>query len=283
MQPATINAALGTLSASNPIVTVVNSSYFTVYFDEMLVNGEYLEVQYQAVVIDTVYPNEVITKNIYTEYTSVPSGFRLIGRDHDSTNGWATSFSDIIIKLPAIVASVYYTDLPETPDTPIEDVNIGELIYYRATVTMPETLANSFITINLPSGIDYCSASVIAIGANIINSALSVGQTVSNSTSQKVVFTFGSIENVADNTVDLNDVIVVQVIGRVQDVGSNFNGVQLTTQNKITTDAVNIVSSGVSVYIVEPVLFAQPIFSLNLLSAKDAGDNVGLNILFKIL
>ena len=241
----------------------------------MLVNGQNLKVRYQAVVIDTVYPNEVITQNIYTEYTSVPSGFRLTGRDHDSTNGWATSFTDIIIKLPAIVASVYYTDLPETPDTPIEDVNIGELIYYRATVTMPETLANSFITINLPSGIDYCSASVIAIGANIINSALSVGQTVSNSTSQKVVFTFGSIENVADNTVDLNDVIVVQVIGHAQDVGSNFNGVQLTTVVSITTDTVNTETDSISVNIIEPNLFALPITSPDVFSSTDAGDNVG--------
>ena len=274
LQPATINAALGTLSASTPIVSVVNASYFMIYFDEMLVNGEYLKVQYQAIVIDTVYPNEVITQNIYTEYTSVPSGFRLTGRDHTSSNGWATSFTDIVIKLPAIVASVYYTDLPETPDTPIEEVNIGELVYYRATVTMPETLANSFITVTLPTGIDYCSASVIAIGAKIINSALSVGQSVSNSTSQIVVFTFGSIENVADNTVDVNDVIVVQVIGHAQDIVSNFNGVQLTTIVLITTDTVNTEIDTTAVTIIEPHLVALPITSPDVSSPTDAGDNV---------
>ena len=176
----------------------------------MSCNGEIFKGSYQVQLIPDVHPDQTITQDIYTEYTSTPAGFRLIGRDHNSTNGWAANFVTLTVKIPTIQFVVYATDIQETPVFPSVLVNIGEIVTYRATIWFPESQCLAVVTIALPDGIIYESASVISIGPTIQNSALAAGQTVTTLNPQLVTFNFSTINLVPPNNLDLGDSIVVE-------------------------------------------------------------------------
>ena len=213
LQPSTILTNLGTLTASVPVVTVINSTYFTVSTQLMLVNGQYLKVQYKAYLGNgTVHPNQTIAVSVATSYTSTPLGFYLPGRYHNSTaTGWVTSLASFVTKIPTISTYIYYTDIPETPMTPSVVVNIGELIWYRVLVQFPESTSTASINVTLPTGIIYQAATISYIGSKILNSALAVGQSINSVNSQLVQFYFGTIDLYADNIVDNRSSVIVQV------------------------------------------------------------------------
>ena len=285
LQPATIVTNLGTLSSSVPVVDVVNSTYFTVFFELMRLNGEVMTAQYQAILIDKVRPNEVITQNVYTEYTSTPTGFKLPGRFHNSpATAWASNLITMTVKLPTIVTNVDRTDIVETSESPIVLLNVGEVVVYRTRVVFPETQSDAVIVVTLPTGIIFQSASVISIGSTIQNSDIPEGGNVGTANVQVVTFNFGTIDLVADNAVDDGDAIVVevcyavfsfypsiqsyhlpkgvslfidslQVIALSTNAASNFNNVSVIQTSTITTDLVNTRSASTSVTFLEPSLF----------------------------
>jgi hypothetical protein len=207
---------MGTLSVSVPIVSVVNASYFTVYFDQMNTGNQVLQVQYQVVIIDKIRPNQTVTQNVYTEYASTPVGFRLNGRYHNSTTvwGWPSNTSELIMKLPTISLYVDRTDIWEVPTSPNCFLNIGELFAYRALVLFPISQSDAVVTMTFPSGIEYRDASVINIGTAIQNSALTINQVVSSSNLQAVTFNFGTIDllpTVPNTLTVVRDSVLVEV------------------------------------------------------------------------
>ena len=209
LNTSSINALLGTVAG--PVVTVQNTSYFTVSVS-VLPLPDTLVVAYQATLIDTVRPNQQITQTINTEYTSTSAVFRLIGRLHNSlASGWTTAQTLLQMKMTAVVAYVDRTDVVETPETPLVLTNIAEAVAYRARVTMPETMSDAVVSVVLPAGVIYCNATVIFIGSSIQNSALTVGQVIAANTSQITYFNFGTINLIPDNVVDANDEIIVEV------------------------------------------------------------------------
>jgi hypothetical protein len=192
-------------------------------------------------------------------------------------NGWATNSCLLRIKIPIISVSVYATDIAETPEIPVTDVNIAEVITYRVLVTMPEVLSAASIDVTLPAGIIYRNASVVYVGSTIQNSQLTAGQLVSSVSSQLVTFTFGTVNLIPDNVVNNEDTFLVEVIAQVMDVVGNVDTTILTTSSDIANDLITV-SDTVPVTVVEPDLVSLAVVVSPALPAlSDAGDVVSFS------
>jgi hypothetical protein len=106
---------------------------------------------------------------------------------------------------------------------------------------MPESITNTVFQINLPSDTSFVSASIYFVGAQIsYANPIVVGQSSLNSyfftsvVSNRVRITvdFGILEDMADNKVNAQDTIVIEVTFNINDVPANLG---LSPANRMVT------------------------------------------------
>jgi hypothetical protein len=281
LHPETINISLGSLSESLPVLEVINSSYFTVFFERMNPGDQTLVFSYETTVVDSVRPKQTLTQTVETEWTSVGSNYTaltgLVGRFHNGTDilrSTAKSSHSMAIHVPGISLELFNTSIAETTGA---FVNIHEAVVYRATLFLPEGHQNPSVSVTLPTGLSFITASVVAIGDSISNANLTSGDTLSTSTNE-VVFNFGELQNIPDNVNNTDDQIIVEVVAQVSSISGNKDGISRETITAVQTTApTTLASDSHTVTIVEPRLLTQSI-GRTPATAVDAGDNITYSV-----
>ncbi len=178
-----------------------------------------------------------------------------------TTTEQTTDTAAVTIVDPSIEKTIVSTSLGETgssADNPaFPDLNVGETITFDLTVTLHEGRIQGFVVEDRlpvsPGRLDYVSASLVSIGANIFGAdgtGLVTGPlgapdiTVVGNT---VFFTFqGDIINTPDNVVNAGDQIVVRVTAIAADVLGNAPGTDL-----VNTGVLRFTASGQDVTITD--------------------------------
>ncbi len=149
----------------------------------------------------------------------------------------------ITIAVPQFNKNIIATSLPETGDgmgvVGVPDLNVGETITFELVVTLHEGRIRNLVVEDrlplLPGRLDFVSAEVVSIGANLFEGDgtglirnLGLPPPVITNVGNVVLFTFANdILNVPDNVVSDADRIVVRVTAVAADVPGNQPGVDL--------------------------------------------------------
>jgi fimbrial isopeptide formation D2 family protein/uncharacterized repeat protein (TIGR01451 family) len=254
------NLVLVGVSVTAPGPYTDNSSGNTVdvIVDE-LAPGAAVTVDVQARLVDDVVIGSTIPNTANLTYTSLPGTYGTTSNptgsstpgvpgsgtgERDSSGGLNDYVDSATVSLtlidPSMTKSVFDTSLTTTGSSQhnpaIEDLVIGETVTFRITVTLPEGSAPLTITDNLPTVppdegmLSVVSSQVVAIGADISGSLLSVGDAgvVSDSDSDtyndQVVFSFGTLLNTPDGVQDDDDRLTVEIVALVENHPSIQDG-----------------------------------------------------------
>ncbi len=211
----TVNGA-----AAGSTVTALAGDGFQVNIAE-ITQSETVTITYQATVLATAPRASDFDNTANLNWDSRPG-------DGDPTtpadNGrqGTTSASDRIFTPPLLDKSVFSSSNPSTGLTQfnpsLTDLTIGETVTYRLTVTLPETTnRNLFVTDVAPAGLELLTARVVSSGMTITAPAITLSGGL-------VTFNFGTVINPFDGSTGADDVIVLEVTGRVLDVAGNVDG-----------------------------------------------------------
>lgn len=238
--------------------------------------GATVTVTYQAALIATVSPGDVISNTANLTYTSLPgtngtttnpTGSANTGAPGSATgerNG-STGINDYLDSDPAsltVAGGSFVKTLVTTSEssTSGNNLTIGEVATYSLTVTLPEASIPSIRVIdNIPAGAAYVagSATVNTAGFNGTLGALTV--TNAGGSGDDVQFDFGATV-VTDDNVTTNNSFVITYQTRVLNIAGN-NGVTPPAQTTLpntaslqvgTTTPVN--SNTITTTVVEPRL-----------------------------
>ena len=249
--------------------------------------GASVTINYSAVVQISIAPGQSVPNTARVTYTSLPGsgtspnptgsttpgGSGAPDGERDGSGGInnysSTGNTNFTGAIPSnLTKQVFATSLPQTLGNV---VNIGEVVTYRLSFTMPDgTSPVLSLRDALPTGITPIAARVVSIGGNstlgatssgtpgqgISSSPLPVGSVTSGAFSgQNVTFDFKNLVNNSDNAVNAGDVIVVEIDGRVENVANNANN--LTRVNSAVLDyGAGTLSTTAFVKISEPILQA---------------------------
>ena len=284
--PSSCGFAGTTLSASWPVFPTAGVTVIT----------------FDATVDISVAPGTSITNEALVQWTSLPG--TIIGpispynaNSCERTSGlppfpFCGSGNDYNVLDPATVSiasvglakAVVATSEPSTGDARhrpgIDDLTIGETATFHVTATIPEgTTPQVIITDTLPytNGVmEVVSAQMFTLGGNLLPD--NVPPTISISDTQladglddTVTFNFGRVINVPDGAVTIDDLIVVEVVGRLVDVAANTNGDPLSNDASVQFGAGLNSTASAGVDVVEPLL---RVVKTGSATSGDAGDIV---------
>jgi len=102
-----------------------------------------------------------------------------------------------------------------------------ETVTYHLTVTLPETTNRNLVIT------DIAPARLELLTARVVSSGMSITAPLITTTGGQVTFDFGDVANPFDGTTGADDVIILQVTGRVRDVVGNVDGTVLTNQARL--------------------------------------------------
>lgn len=230
--------------------------------------GETLTVTFTATVADAAPFDSTITNEASTDYDSNPSDDPNDGR----AGTQLTDDAEFVTPPPTIDKSLL--------DAGDSNLVVGELVEYRIRIELPDgtsplTLTDVMPTLDSSDGvISFQSGSVISIGSGISNSDLAVSDMPTSDDligadgfDDTVVFDFGTVTVVENADVDYN-VIVVEVVGLVEDIAANQRGDGFT--NTATLDyGTGTVSDTEDVSLGEPEIFLDKEGSLLALAPGD--------------
>ena len=273
--PGTVTTTAGTIVTGNG----AGDATVVVDLPTLLPGASPVTIRFDAVLRDSVAPQQAIDNRVDVAYRSAPS----FQRDYA-----ASDTARIVVAMePSISKAVVVTSLAETGfaffDPLAPDVAIGETITYRIVATLAEGTQTLVLRDLLPgagspalANLRVLEARVDAIGANIAGSALSVGDagTVADNT---VAFDFGTVVNAGDNVTDSRDQVAVVIRARVTDIPDNVAGRALRNDGEVQVGApsdpsVRIVRTDRAVVdVVEPTL---RIFKEPSVPTGDAGDEI---------
>ncbi|KNC56008.1 uncharacterized protein AMSG_11683 [Thecamonas trahens ATCC 50062] len=157
------------------------------------------------------------------------------------------------------------------------DLAVGETADVNTTVvlsegTMPLTVSVDF---GLAAGrVEIVHTEVIALGASISGSALSLGAAASATTTDTATYAFGTITNTGDNVLDAGDSVVVLTRVRALDVPVNVDGTAISAASTADFGSGTLVASE-SFDVVAPLLTFDLAQSI---TTGDAGDNVTFTV-----
>ncbi|QDU63128.1 Serine-aspartate repeat-containing protein D precursor [Planctomycetes bacterium Pan216] len=236
-------------------------------------------ITYDLRVADVAEVESVLTNTAtLANYAGVESGPNHVpdGRSDDATADTTS---------PELTKTVIATNRTETDasqhDPSLGDVAVGEEVTYELVVTLPEGTSPSLVvTDQLPftpgdeGVLEYVSASVVSVGANIAATNPNPVAVLSDASSDGLIdtieFDFGSTVNTFDNVADANDQIVIHVTALLVDVSQNSDGDVLV--NEGTLDYGNgTTTATASIDVVEPEL---QITKTADVSSADAGDTI---------
>lgn len=233
----TLTASVGTATASGNAIAWKA--------DQLLLNGGTITITYQARLLDSVTPAQVLSNTATLSYDSNPAdpvtpGAPTAAEDLASRSYTAQDTeSRTVVLAPTIDKSVIATDDSNSGsnfgNASNPDAAPGETVTYRLTVTVGEGTQRLVVSDNLPAGILLESASVESIGATITGSALAVGATATTISGGTYSFDFGTITNAGDNDRDAGDTVTILVTGRVAPTAAA--GTTLTNTAKAETYA----------------------------------------------
>ncbi len=253
--------------------------------------GPLAQITYEAVVDQSVRPDQVLSNTATLTYASHPGS---PPPEYQRDYGPKQDTAHFTVDRPELSKLIVATDIPSTtlrPDQALEDVVIGETIIYLVTLRLPEATTDLVITDLLPRSVGMppiagdlalVDAALVFVGANITGAALPpVGDPGSRTDSDgdgiidRVAWDFGLVANLADNQRDSGDVIIVAVEARVIDVPANQPGDILTNVGQAryarADGSTALVTASAAVQIVGPELAIAKAASV---PGGDAGDLV---------
>mgnify|MGYP000355235603 CR=1 FL=1 len=209
--------------AETPSISTLVGDGFEVRLAE-ITQTETVTITYQARLLGTAPRAADFDNTANLAWDSRP-GDGLPTPVDDGRPGTAST-SDRIFTPPILDKAVFSTNNPSTGtdqfDATLTDLTVGETVTYRLTVTLPETLnRNLVITDVAPAGLELLTARFVSSGMTITAPGITV-------TSGLVTFNFGDVINPFDGSTGADDVIVLEVTGRVLDVVGNIDGTVLT-------------------------------------------------------
>ena len=249
----TVATTAGTVVAGNN----AGDEVVIVALPTLLPGGSAITITFDAVLKDSIEPQQAIDNRADLAYRSAPS----FQRDYA-----ASDTARIVVAMdPSVAKGVVVTSLAETSfaffDPAAPDVAIGEIISYRIVATIGEGTQTLVLRDLLPplGNLQVIDARVDAIGANISGGALAVGDpgVVAGNT---VTFDFGTVVNAGDNVTDSRDQVAVVIRAQVADIPANVAGLQLRNDGDVAVGApsdplVRILRADRAVVdVVEPVL-----------------------------
>ncbi|MEM9030027.1 MAG: isopeptide-forming domain-containing fimbrial protein [Pseudomonadota bacterium] len=274
------HTSLGDVTAT-AVTTGNGSGDTTIAIDlSSLDQSDTVTVTYQAVISSTANEADNFENDVTVTYDSNPGS-------GPSRTGSETSVENVFAP-PSIVKSVLSTDDADTGsgqfDAGIVDVSLGETVTYQISVTLPEMLNENLIvtdsTPDAPGVLDLVSGQVISIGSGMTGSLLTPGTVVtatdtdSDSYGDQIVFNFGDINNPFDGSVGADDVIVIEITGRVPIDSANTANVDIINAADLSVDLDGrsfTDSDTATVEVVEPELSISKSVDV---SAANAGDTV---------
>jgi LPXTG-site transpeptidase (sortase) family protein len=244
-------------------------------------------VDYQALVLNTVNPDDTIANTATLEYTSLPgpngttsnaTGSSTPGGagsdtgERDGSGGhndyFDSSTASFDIALPAVTKSVVSTSAAHTGSAAFSGANwdlaIGEEVTFEIVITLPEGTTTAILTDNLPVApgvVALVSSRVVDIGDNLFGAGLpaigsaGVASNVNlvDAYDDRVVFDFGTVLNTPDGLVNADDQIVLEIVGLLVNIADNQNADALV--NTATLDyAAGTISDTETIDVVEPEL-----------------------------
>lgn len=210
---------------SPAVTTTANSFSLTV---PVIGEGQTVTVDYTATLDATADPAEAYENTASADYTSSP-GANPDERSYPTVSDTETVSTDPTLTKTAVLSNDLLTGIDEHDPTLI-DATIGEEVTYELVLTLPEIPMDEVSLVDtLPAGLEFVSASVGMIGAEVSFAA----STITN-VSGTVTYSFTDVENIADGTIGAADQIVVLLTARVTDVGTNVDGATVTNSATLT-------------------------------------------------
>jgi uncharacterized repeat protein (TIGR01451 family)/fimbrial isopeptide formation D2 family protein len=269
------------INISGATGTPVVGSYDPVTGTQITVNfatiaqGSTVTITFDAIVRDTTVIGAVLPNTSSVSYDGIsginadPDGAGPLGtqpgRSATAAAPVGTAFVNIANN-PTVTKSLINTSIGNDTST---NVQIGEVLTYRITITLPEGTINNLVLSDLmefsPDLLEYIGASVVANGtpggsgiAVLPVPVLTPIDTNGDGINDTVTLNFGSVINPGDND-GTNNTIVIDVQARVIDRPANVRSDVLTNNANIAyTDgqsvARNVGAAPVNVTIVEPAL-----------------------------
>jgi len=242
--PAGMELVAGTLVASAGSVGNIGNA-IAWRADQYLLGAPAVTITYQARLLDTVTPVQVLSNTARLVYDSNPAdpvdplnptaAEDLASRSYNAQD----TETRTVALAPTIDKSVIATGDTNTGSGFVNagnpDAAPGEIVTYRLTVTVGEGTQRLVVSDSLPTGLIFESASVESIGATITGSALAVGAAATSVSGGAYSFDFGTIVNAGDNDRDAGDTVTILVTGRV--ATSATAGATLTNTAKAETFA----------------------------------------------
>ncbi|MBL8792872.1 MAG: isopeptide-forming domain-containing fimbrial protein [Planctomycetia bacterium] len=221
-----------------------------------LAPGASLVIRYAGILNSLVAPQQLIENTATTTYTSLPGPTGTApnptgsvtpgasGAPNGERNGsggvndyFSSDRAQVEVPNLAMLKVVSGSSFPETGrdqhDPAITDLAIGEIVTYIVGFGLPEVTTPAVLVDDLPiitGWLEALSSRVVSIGGNISGSLLAVGDPGvlsdrnNDGIADRVTFNFGTLTNLGDNVIDLNDLIFVEITARVLDLPQNANG-----------------------------------------------------------
>lgn len=222
--PNGMSLVAGTLAASTGSVSASGNA-ISWSADQYLLGAGTVTITYQAKLLDSVSPAQVLSNTAILNYDSNPAD-PVDPRNPTAAEDLASrSYSAqdtetrTVLLAPTIDKSVIASGDANTGSGFVNAANPdaapGETVTYRLTVTVGEGTQRLVVSDTLPPGLLFESASVESIGGTISGSALSIGAAQTSLTGGAYSFDFGTITNAGDNDRDAGDTVTILVTGRV--------------------------------------------------------------------
>ena len=218
------NTGTGVVSTDAVVSTTANTND-TVSLPLVQIDaGATVTVSFDAVLMNTVTPGEVLNNTTRASYTSLVNG----GRDNSSNPGNVDDDDNSVLNnyeesasQALTVATLVAIDKNINPTT----YTIGQTLTYTLRVDLNEgVIPNMVVTDVLPAGLTYVSHS-IAFGHMAILPG-NAGFDTNIGVGQIVRFNFGDVTNPADGDA-ADDFITIDLTVQVDNVGGNENGTVL--------------------------------------------------------
>jgi hypothetical protein len=218
LQPASINVLAGTLEDSTPLLHVVNSSFFTVYFDAFGNRGHTLQAVYEVIVIDAIRPRFTVLSSAAVEWTSTPVTYILPGRERRVDDPLYPAATTVQSTTSAEPSQITYLNRTSLVDTLGRDVNIGEEAVFQTCITLIEGVRDSVLELDLELGLAFINISVLRIGSNLRQVNGSVGQKIAPQEPRFARLALGEVVNLPDNLQFDADVLCVETAVLVENM-----------------------------------------------------------------
>ena len=224
--------------------------------------GETLTITYQAV-LDINAPDAQSFVNTATvNYDSLPgdpvdgNGNPVDDRDYSTGDDNSVATVPFLTKTPT---SSSFSETDSITGSDPFDLAIGEEVTYTYELYLPEIDMDTVLFAdNLPDGMDFVSFNVVSYGAgmtDLMGGAL--GDPVLSLVGNDFELNFGEIRNPADGTIGTDDIIILEVVGRVNSDMSAGDTLTNTAMLEIDTTggpALTPATATADVRVVEPEL-----------------------------